>query len=427
MSNAPVFVSRVTGLMLLARDGSPVGRVVDVVIGYPGADSAPPVLGFVAEVQRRQIFVNANRVSELDASGARLLTGTVDLRKFRQRNGELLVKKELFERTLGREVINDIALRATPGQLRSWEVSGVSMAGTGFLRRRRSSRIAGWDVLLQLFLAGPAEQHLAELRDMHPADAADQMAAMPERERVALATAMEDEDLADLLVELPENEGVTIIGHIIEEEGAERAADVLEEMDQDDAADLLAELPVRDRENVLNEMDPEDSQSLRRLLQYSPHSAGGLMNPEPLILSGQATVAEALARLRDPDLPAAEAAHVFVCEAPLETPTGRYLGPVGFQRLLREPPMTPLGKCLDEVPEPVSDDLPIAEIARRLAAHDVVAVPVLDAAGRLLGAVSVDDVLDHLLPDGWRRSGSRTGGTPMSALGSARKHLEPVR
>jgi Mg/Co/Ni transporter MgtE len=127
------------------------------------------------------------------------------------------------------------------------------------------------------------------------------------------------------------------------------------------------------------------------------------MNPDPLILAGTATVAEALARIRDPDTAAAEAAQVFVTEAPHETPTGRYLGPVGFQRLLREPPSTPLALCLDEMPEPVTVDLPTAEIARRLASYDVVAVPVRDAAGRLLGAVSVDDVLDHLLPDGWRR------------------------
>jgi Mg/Co/Ni transporter MgtE len=94
---------------------------------------------------------------------------------------------------------------------------------------------------------------------------------------------------------------------------------------------------------------------------------------------------------------------VFVTEAPHLTPTGRYLGPVGFQRLLREPPATPLALCLDPVPEAVSVDLPSAEIARRLASYDVVAVPVVDAAGRLLGAVSVDDVLDHILPRGWRR------------------------
>ena len=158
MATGSVFVSRVTGLMLLASDGSPVGRIVDVVIGYPVHETPPPVLGFVSEVQRRQIFVNANRISEFNNAGARLLSGTVDLRRFRLRGGELLVKKDLFERRIGREVINDIALMATPGHVRSWEVSGVSLAGTGVLRRRSSSRMAGWDVLRSLFDASPDQR-----------------------------------------------------------------------------------------------------------------------------------------------------------------------------------------------------------------------------------------------------------------------------
>ena len=401
MSGAPVFVSRLVGLDVLASDGTPVGRIVDVVIGYPAADVAPPVLGFVAEIQRRQIFINANRISDLDNAGARLFSGTVDLRRFTLRSGEKLAMKDLFDKRVGREIVNDIALRPTPGEMRSWEVSAVSLAASGLLRRRRTGRLTGWDALVGMFGAvDRVAQSMAELREMHPADAATQMAAMPEKDRQAVAEAMEDEDLADLLVELPESEAVAYI----EQLDVERAADVLEEMDSDDAADLLAELPAVEREEVLNAMGPEESLALRRLLAYSPDTAGGLMNPDPLILSATATVAEALARIRDPDLPAAEAAHVFVAESPLETPTGRYLGPVGYQRLLREPPATPLSLCLDDGPESVLPDMVMIEIARRLASYDVVAVPVCDAQGRLLGAVSVDDVLDHLLPAGWRRS-----------------------
>ena len=400
MTFAPVFVSRLAGLPLVASDGSPVGRVTDVVIGYPSADGAPPVLGFVAEVQRRSIFVNVNRVSELDNTGARLYTGTVDLRRFRLRSGEMLARKGLFDKRVGPEFINDIALQRVPGSLREWEVSGVSLGASGRLRRRRSGRLTGWDPLLPFFVGVTAvTQQTAEIRDLHPADAATQFAAMPVSERVAVADALDDEELADLLGELPESEQVAVIGAL----DVERAADVIEEMEGDDAADLLAELPAVEREEVLAAMDPEEAFSLRRLLQYSPNTAGGLMNPDPLILGAESTVAEALARIRDPDLPAAEAAHVFVCEPPVETPTGRYLGPVGFQRLLREPPGTPLGRCLDEDPKPVLAEMTIAEMARRLASYDVVAVPVCDVHGRLLGAVSVDDVLDHLLPADWRR------------------------
>lgn len=400
MSGAPVFVTRLIGLEVLTSDGAPVGRLVDVVLGYPASDTPPPVLGLVAVVQRRQIFVNANRIAEIDSGGVRLHSGTVDLRRFKLRQGEKLVVADILDRRVGQEIVNDLALRPSPNGTRAWDVSGVSLSATGMLRRRRTGRLVGWEMLREFFGgANLVTMQVSELREMHPADAATQIAALEESERHAVADAMNDEDLADLLVELPENEAAAMIEHL----DSERAADVLEEMDIDDAVDVLAELEPSKREEVLADMDPEESEEMRRLLAYLPDTAGGLMNPDPLIFGAEDTVAEALARIRNPDLPAAEAAHVFVCEAPYETPTGRYLGPVGYQRLLREPPSTPLGRCLDAQPEFVPPDLATSEIARRLASYDVVAVPVVDAQGRLLGAVSVDDVLDHVLPSGWRR------------------------
>jgi Mg/Co/Ni transporter MgtE len=141
---------------------------------------------------------------------------------------------------------------------------------------------------------------------------------------------------------------------------------------------------------------------VRRLLSYEPDTAGGLMTPEPVILGPRATVAEALARVRDPDLPVPLAAQVFVSMAPQETPTGRYLGVVGVQRLLREAPAKPIGRCLDEDWEPVDAGASDREVAARLAAYDVVALAVTDEAGRLVGAVTIDDVLDRVLPANWR-------------------------
>jgi hypothetical protein len=399
VTSAPVFVSRLVGLPLHAPDGSSVGKLSDVILGHPGPDSPPPVVGFVAEVQRRQIFVGSNRVGELDVTGARLLVGTVDLRRFKLRSGEVLVRKDLFDQRVGREVINDVAIRLVAGEARSWEVAGVSLVSSGIIRRRRTGRLTGSDVLEDLFPTTVVAQQVSSLREMNAADAATAVFTMTDADRVAVAGAMGDEELAELLEELPEEEGI----QLLESLDVERAADVLEEMEADDAADLLAEMPAQEREEVLAAMDPTEAQTLRRLVEYSPESAGGLMNPYPLILGPTATVAEALASIRDPDIPAAEASHVFVCEAPLETPTGRYLGPVGFQRLLREPPSTPLARCLDEGPAPVPPDFTMLEMAKRLAQYDVVAVPVVDNQQRLLGAVSVDDVLDHLLPVGWRR------------------------
>jgi Mg/Co/Ni transporter MgtE len=128
------------------------------------------------------------------------------------------------------------------------------------------------------------------------------------------------------------------------------------------------------------------------------------MTSEPIVLAPEATVAEALARLRDPDLPATLAAQVFITQPPTQTPTGSYLGSVGFQHLLREPPSTRVGECLDAgpQPEPIDPDLDELAVAARLAAYNLLALAVCDDQGRLVGAVSVDDVLDRTLPRGWR-------------------------
>jgi Mg/Co/Ni transporter MgtE len=182
----------------------------------------------------------------------------------------------------------------------------------------------------------------------------------------------------------------------------ERAADVLEAMDPDDAADLLGTMTPADAELFLRRMDPEDSEDVRRLLAHSPDTAGGLMTSEPVAIAPDTTVAEALARVRDPDLTPALASLVFVVRPPTATPTGRYLCCVHLQRLLREPPAALVGGFLDKDLPNLGPEDPLTAVTRYFAAYNLVCGPVVDEEGHLLGAVSVDDVLDHLLPDDWR-------------------------
>jgi Mg/Co/Ni transporter MgtE len=292
----------------------------------------------------------------------------------------------------------DIGLAPAPEPF-AWEVATVALAGRRVPGLRRAPEVIDWSEAGELFAAdSPVDRQAAELGGLHPAEMAATIRRLPLSRRRVLAEALEDERFADLLEEMDEDEQVRLVEGL----DRQRLARVLDQMEADDAADLLGEFPATRQAELLHAMDPEEAEPVRRLLTYQPDSAGGLMTPEPVILGQDATVAEALARIRDPDLPVPLAAQVFVCRPPLETPTGRYVGTVGFQRLLREAPSKPLGRCLDEDIEPVRADCSDREVASQLAAYDVVALAVIDEVGRLAGAVTIDDVLDRVLPDNWR-------------------------
>jgi CBS domain-containing protein len=399
-----VYASRLVRLRLVGADGGDIGPLVDVVLGPAGGGAPPSVHGFVVRVQRRNVFVNAGRVAEIEPEGVRLRRGGINLRQFELREGEHLIVSELFHRSLSGRRVVDAAIAPAPEPY-AWELATVAVRRGGMPGRRRAPEILDWSEALAVLRDEPAAaRQAATIGQLHPVEMADAVRRLPLSHRRTLAQALQDERLADLLEELSEDEQARIFEGL----DLERAARVLEEMEADDAADLLAEFSVERRGELLGAMDPTESAPLRRLLSFRPDTAGGLMTPEPIVLEPSAPVAEALARIRDPDLSPPLAAQVFVCRAPTETPTGRFLGVAHFQRLLREAPSKPLGRCVSDEPEPLTPDMSGALVAQRLAAYDVVALPVVDEAQRLLGAVTIDDVLDHVLPAGWRVTGARS-------------------
>jgi Mg/Co/Ni transporter MgtE len=213
-----------------------------------------------------------------------------------------------------------------------------------------------------------------------------------------VAEELPDDRLADVLEEMPESEQVQILAQLDDD----RAADVLDQMQPDDAADLIAQLSDERGEHLLELMEPEEADDVRMLLSYAPDTAGGLMTTEPIIVSADATVAEGLALIRRHELAPALGAAVCVTLPPYEAPTGRFLGIVHFQRMLRYPPHVRLGTLLDPSLEPVTADTSAAEVSRILASYNLVSVPVVDEKHRLVGVVTIDDILDYLLPDDWR-------------------------
>ena len=406
MAGELIYAFRVIRLPLLDAGGSPIGRIEDLV-AVPGRParrdhpaSPPRIVGFVADSQRRRIFVNANRIQDLGSDGVRLRSWDVDLNPFKPRTGEVLIGKELIDRRIGDEVVSDIGLLpVADGRTTSWIVDKVRLARRASLGRRSSHRLADADAVPGLF-STPTEMEAeaARLRDYHPAEVAAIVRALPEHQRRQLADALDDQRLADVLEELPEEEQV----RIVDELDRERLQGVFDEMEFDDVADLLGEMTSAQRERMLDAMDDDDEEVVRRLLSYEEGTAGGLMTPEVIILGPTSTVAEALAQVRVPDWVVSIATQVFVCQAPFKTPTGRFLGVVHMQRLLREPPSMELLQLIDDVPI-LSPDTPDREVAEQLARYDMLALPVCDGVGRMLGAVTVDDVIDRMLGTEWRK------------------------
>jgi CBS domain-containing protein len=392
-----IFASRLTRLPLLDVDATAIGRIDDLVL-LPLEGRAPQLLGLVANVQRRRIFVNANRIGTLDRTGVTLRFGSVNLRRFSLRRGEVLASSLTSGARVDGVPVRDLGLRT----MRSggFELAVLVLSPSGPLPFRRTApKTVPWSDAGPLLQADPAAGEAAALRELHPSEGARRLRALPFLRRREVAAAMEAENLAQVLEELPENEQVLLIESL----DLEQAADVLEAMAPDDAADLLAELPNAERTELLAALSTDDAASLSRLLEHDEHTAGGLMTPEPVIVTKTATVAEALARLREHGVPPPLATVVFVVEPPVDTPTGTFLGGVGFQQLLREPPSMAVSTCLEQrTPVSVPPDLNERAVAERLAEYNLLALAVCDGNGRLLGAVTVDDVLDRTLPADWR-------------------------
>ncbi len=402
-----VFVARMAGLPVFDPNGDQVGRVRDVVVTLRIGKDAPRALGLLVEIQaRRKIFVPMGRVTSLEADAVLLASGTVSLRRFDKRPGETLVLTELLDRKVteladGTELtVVDVAMEQTRTD---WFVTKVAVR-TG--RRRGSLRTLDWDEVSGFSLPEGeqgAANLLAVFEKLKPADLAGVMHDLSDKRRGEIAAALDDERLADVLEEMPEDQQVQLMAGLEDE----RAADVLEAMAPDDAADLLGEMQPDDAARLLDLMEPDEAAPVRQLLAYSDDTAGGLMTSEPVILGAGTTVAEALARIRHPDLAPSLAAQIYVVRPPYETPTGRYLGTAHFQRLLREPPSTLISACVDTGIDPIDPACSLHDVTRHLASYNLVAVPVVDSEQRLLGAVTVDDVLDHVLPQDWR--GARRG------------------
>ncbi len=377
-----IFLARLAGTAVFDPNGDPVGKVRDAVATLRSNNQPPRILGLVVEVPlRRRVFVPITRVTSIEA-GAVVITGLLNMRRFETRIGETLVLGDLLDRSVTliedseQVLVEDMAMEQN--RTGDWLITRVHIMRKGRgLRRKGATSTVTWEEVTG-FTQHESNQGVSNLLstigNLRAADLAAVIQDLAPKRRLEVARALDDE----------------------------RLADVLEEMDPDDAADLLREIGEERAQELIELMDPEDAEDVIRLMTYEDYSAGGMMTTEPIIMSADYTVADALAAVRQSEISPALASQIFITRQPLETPTGRFIGMVHYQRLLREPPATLLGSIVDTNNKGVNPDASLHVVSSYLASYNLLSLPVIDANDRLLGAVTVDDVLDHLLPENWR-------------------------
>jgi CBS domain-containing protein len=402
---ALLHLTDVVGGRLLDSDGAHLGGIDDLIVRL-GEDQYPPVSGVLATVAGRQVLVPAEEIGNIQTGRVTLSSSMLDLDRFERRPQEILLKDDLLDRQVidvdGANLVraNEIELARLDGWYR---VVGIDIGLRGFSRRllpRLLGRHIGSGGFLDWASVQPFTGHIptvqlkdrhAKLARLHPAELADLVEAATRNEGGEILGALVNDRArqADLVEELAAEHRA---GLVAERTDAE-VADLLTRMESDDAAHLLAELPEGRRKPILSLLPPTVEKNVRALMGYEQATAGGLMSPDFLCLFTQATREEALKRVVQSHLPHETLAYVFVMNQ-----HHRLCGAVDLVNVLRAAPGTPLGDIADEHTVQLSPDTDAAQIARRLSDYDLTAAPVVDAKLRMIGIVTVDDVLEAILP-----------------------------
>jgi CBS domain-containing protein len=402
-------LSQVVGGALRDAAGERLGRVDDLIVRL-GEDEYPPVTGAVASVAGRQVFVPAEQMAEIAPRRLTLSGERLDLQHFQRRPQEVLLRKDVLDRQLinvdGARLVraNEIELTRLEGWYR---VVGVDVGLRGLARRVAPRAIAqhiGAGGFLDWGSVEPFTGHVPTVRlrvphpklaRLHPAQLADLVEAASHREgeEIIAAVATDPDREADVFGELEGSHQ----REFVEDRTDEEIAQLLSRMEADDAVDLVLELPDERREQVVALLSPPHARRVRTLLGYDPATAGGLMSPAFVCVYADATREEALDRVQRSTLPAEAIGWIFAMNT-----HRRLRGGISLADLVRTQPGERLWQMIVPV-QSVRPDADLEEVARLMTDFDLTVVPVLDDDERLLGIVTVDDVLELVLPEPWRR------------------------
>jgi CBS domain-containing protein len=412
MPDAIVHVSAVAGSPLLDSAGERLGRIEDVIARLDLGDGRPPVIGLKARIGGREMFVPASRIERLEPTAARTATTKLNLAQFERRPGEVLLRSDVLDRSL----INvDTARLVTAREVElvcddgTWRVAGIDPSFRARMWRLLPRRFRGHDTEHTQFIAWsdlePFVGHvptsrlkLAPLRlaRLHPAQIADlvEAASHEEGEEILEAVGQDKELEADVFEELDDEHQV----EFLRERSDQQVAAVLARMASDDAADLLLEIEQDRRLPILNLLPAAKQRKLRGLLGHNPSTAGGLMNPDFVSVSCSATVREALARVRATDLGPQQVSIVCAFDS-----SGVFAGAVSLAELVRANEDEMVSSLVEGATPTVAVEADVPEVALVMTDYNLTAIPVVDHEGHAVGIVAVDDVLELLLPEEWRR------------------------
>jgi CBS domain-containing protein len=407
-----VHLSTILRSPLLDRAGERLGRVEDLIVRL--ADGGyPPVTGLKARIGGRDLFVPADRIATLQPGAVRLSGEKLSLGRFERRAGEVLLAQDV----LGRKLVNveaeppslvtahEIELACIDGW---WRVVGVDPAARAQLRRRLprplKSKVADRPFLdwtdLEPFVGHVPTARLRfshrKLANLHPAEIADlvEAASHDEGEELIEAVGQDRELEADVFEELDEHHQL----EFIRERPDAQVAAVIARMAADDAADLIVEIEQERRARILALLPPAQRLQIEGLLGYNPSTAGGLMSPEFIAIAEERTAAAALERVR-----ASEIAPETLTTVLLNDAEGKLSGSIAVVTLLRADAQAPLASLAEHEPVSVHTDADLPEVARTMTDYNLVMLAVVDEHEHVVGVVTVDDVLELMLPSGWRR------------------------
>lgn len=417
MSTTTVQLLRLTPIIrspILDRAGETLGRVDDLIVRL-GSAEYPPVIGLRGQIGGRKVFVPTTQIANLMHGRAQLTGQTLNLGRFERREGEVLLYHDL----LAHKLINIEAghlVRATDIVLDhredTWRVVGIDTSPRSILQRalgRMPDRPIDRTLMVDWARIEPFVGHvptaklrlpLRRLERLHPAQIADlvEAASHDEGEEIITAVHGDPELEADVFEELDTEHQIEFLHSRSDAE----AAEMLGSMAPDDAADLIGELEQARRASILARLPARQQGRVRALLAYNPSTAGGLMTPDFLAVEQERTVEQALAQVRE--------AAIAVSAVYLIDSEGRLVGSASLQGLLREPLERLSGECLEPIAARVRVGDDFTDVALLMADYNLTAAPVVDEDGRPIGVISVDDVLETLIPDDWRRRAEGSTG-----------------